>query len=70
MFAPAKTPRDIVERLNRETVAVLARGDVREKLSVLGGEPMAMSPSEFDAYIKEKIALNAELVKAAGIKPE
>jgi tripartite-type tricarboxylate transporter receptor subunit TctC len=70
MFVPAKTPRAIVERLNRETVAVLGREDVRKRLALLGGEPMTMTPETFDAYVKEKIELNARLVQAAGIKPE
>ena len=70
MFAPAKTPRDIVNRLHRETVKALHSPDVREKLSRLGAEPMDYSPERFNAYLREEIAANAALVKAAGIKTE
>ena len=70
MFVPANTPRDIVERLNQETVKVLHMPAVREKLATLGGEPMAMTPAEFDAFLRQEIAMNAALVKAAGIKAE
>ena len=69
MFAPRTTPRDIIERLHKETAAVLAAPAVAEKLKTLGVDPMPMTPAEFDAYIEKDIGLNRELVKAAGIKP-
>ena len=68
MFVPARTPREIVDRLNQETLRVLRDPGVRERLLALGGEPMAMTPAEFDAFLKDEIAMNAALVKAAGIK--
>ena len=68
MFVPARTPRDIVDRLNQETLRVLREPSVREKLLALGGEPVTMTPAEFDAFLKDEIAMNAALVKAAGIK--
>ena len=68
MFVPTKTPRDVVEKLNHETLKVLRQPGVREKLFALGGEPMAMAPAEFDSFLKDEIAMNAALVKAAGIK--
>jgi len=70
MFAPAKTPRDVVNRLHRETVNALHSPDVREKLSRLGAEPMDYDPEQFNAYLRDEIAANAALVKAAGIKSE
>lgn len=70
MFAPAKTPREVVSRLYRETVSALHSPDVREKLSRLGAEPMEYSPEQFNAYLRKEIADNAALVKAAGIKIE
>jgi tripartite-type tricarboxylate transporter receptor subunit TctC len=69
MFAPVKTPRDIVASLNRETESVLQLKDVHGRLAAAGAEQMLMAPEEFDAYIRDQIALNAELVKAAGITP-
>ncbi len=68
MFAPAKTPREVVNRLYLETVKALRSGDVREKLARLGAEPMDYDPEQFNAYIRDEIAANAALVKAAGIK--
>ena len=45
--------------------AQLSRG-----LASLGVDPMVMSPAEFEAHVQREIALNANLVKAVGIKPE
>jgi tripartite-type tricarboxylate transporter receptor subunit TctC len=68
MFAPAGTPKDIVERLHAETVKALQDAGVKERLARLGADPMTMPPAEFDAFVKKEIDLNAELVKAAGVK--
>jgi len=70
MFAPAKTPHEILNRLHEETVKALRSADVREKLLRLGAEPMEYSPEQFNAYLREEIAANAALVKAAGMKVE
>lgn len=70
LFLPAKTPRDIVDKLNRETLKALQTPKLREKLAALGLDPMVMTPKEFDAHVQKEIALNAALVKAIGIKPE
>jgi tripartite-type tricarboxylate transporter receptor subunit TctC len=69
-FAPAKTPKAIIERLNREIVAALKRKEIADKIVALGGSPMPMSPSDFDAFIRKEITVNAEIVKASGYKPQ
>jgi tripartite-type tricarboxylate transporter receptor subunit TctC len=68
MFVPAKTPREIVERLYQETQKALRLPAVVEKFGPQGIEPMPMTPAEFDALIKKEIAINVALVKAAGLK--
>ena len=68
MFLPAKTPREIVSKLHEETVKALQAPKVMEKLSSLGVDPMIISPSDFDTLVQKEIAVNAGLVKAAGIK--
>jgi tripartite-type tricarboxylate transporter receptor subunit TctC len=70
LFAPARTPRDIVERLNRETLKALQTPKVREKLTGLGVDPMPMSPDEFAAHVEREVALNAVLAQKAGLKAE
>ena len=67
MFVPAQTPREIVDKLYRETAKILESKEVRARLAELGAEPMLMEPKAFDAEIRKEIATNAALVKAAGI---
>jgi tripartite-type tricarboxylate transporter receptor subunit TctC len=68
MFVPVKTPRRVVDRLYAEATKALESADTKDRLSKLGGEPMLMRPDEFDAYLRKEIAINAQLVKAAGIQ--
>ena len=68
MLAPAKTPRDIVNRLHEETTKLLRQPSVAEKLKPQGLEPMPLAPAQFDALIAKEIESNKALVKAAGLK--
>lgn len=70
LFLPAKTPRDIVEKLSQETRKTLQAPAMREKLAQLGVDSMVMTPAEFDAYVRKEIALNAALVQAIGLNPQ
>jgi tripartite-type tricarboxylate transporter receptor subunit TctC len=70
VFLPARTPRDIVDRLHDVTRQELQGPYLREKLAKLAVEPMAMSPSVFDAFVAKEIAVNAALIKMAGLKAE
>ena len=70
LFLPAKTPRVIVEKLHGETLKALQSGQVRQKLTALGIDPMPMTPAEFSAHVQREIATNAALVKAAGLKAQ
>lgn len=56
MLLPAKTPAEIVNRLNREVVAILKSPDVKEKLAAQGAEVLAGTPAEFIAAMKAEIA--------------
>ena len=68
MFAPAKTPRDIVDRLQQEVAKVMASSEMKERLAALGAEAWTLSPTAFDDYVKQELAANASIVQAAGIK--
>ena len=68
MFAPAKTPAAIVNRLQDEVVKALATPEVKERFAALGADAWTLEPKEFDAYIREEIKSNAALVKAAGLE--
>jgi len=67
MFAPARTPRDVISRLHQETATVMQSPDVQDRIAKLGAEPMLMTPQQFDSYVRDELRTNAALVKAAGI---
>jgi tripartite-type tricarboxylate transporter receptor subunit TctC len=70
LLAPAKTPRDIVNKLNAEVTKIMQQPEVRERMAKLGAEAMPMSPEQFDAYIKEEVATLGAVMKAAGTKAQ
>jgi len=69
LFAPAKTPREIVDKLHDEVVKVMASPEMKERLATLGAEAWTMGSAPFDDYVKQELAANASIVSAAGIKP-
>jgi tripartite-type tricarboxylate transporter receptor subunit TctC len=69
-FVPARTPRDIVDLVQRETAKVLQAADVRARLAALSYEPVGSTPPEFEAYFKSELARFASVVKQAHIPPQ
>jgi tripartite-type tricarboxylate transporter receptor subunit TctC len=69
VFVPAKTPRDIVERLHAAGAKVLSDPMTQESLKKLGVEPMPLGPKDMDDLVVRETAANLELIKAASIKP-
>jgi len=70
MFAPARTPREIVDRLNGDLGRILQIRDVREKLVGQGADPLGGSPDDLARYLKAEIAKWARVVAASGAKAE
>ena len=70
LFAPAGTPPDIIERVQREVVRALAVPEVRERLASLGAEPVGSTPAELDKFRRSEMEKWAAIIKRAGIKPE
>jgi tripartite-type tricarboxylate transporter receptor subunit TctC len=68
LFLPAKTPRQIVERLHAETLKAMQEPRVRDKLATLGADPIVMSPGEFDGYLKKAMDSDLALVKTIGLQ--
>ena len=68
LLAPAGTPRAVVERLNAEALKALAAPEVREKLTLLGAEPMPLAPAAFDEFLRAETQRAADVVRRAGIK--
>jgi tripartite-type tricarboxylate transporter receptor subunit TctC len=70
LMAPAKTPRDIVNRVSVETDKVLKSADIRQRFMVEGLEPMGGTPESFTKFVKSEIDKYARVVKAAAIKQQ
>ena len=68
MFAPARTPRSIVNRLNAELNRMLLQPDVRERFRALGVTPLSGTPEDLGNLLKSEIARYAKLIREAGIK--
>jgi len=69
-LAPKGTPKEIIDRLNREIVKALAHPQVVSALHKTGTEPKSSTPDEFAAYIKREYDTWGKVVKEAGIKPQ
>ena len=67
MFAPARTPRAVIDKLNKEVRAALADPAVNKRFQGLGVESSPMSPEEFGKYLREETAKYAEYVRIANI---
>jgi tripartite-type tricarboxylate transporter receptor subunit TctC len=70
IFAPAKTPPAIINKLHEEIVRALNRPDVKEKFLASGQEAISSTPEEYAAFIKEDMARMGKVIKAAGIREE
>ncbi|MFL6565258.1 MAG: Bug family tripartite tricarboxylate transporter substrate binding protein [Burkholderiales bacterium] len=70
MLAPAKTPRDVIAKVNAEVNKALKSADLIERLAKLGAEPMSMSPAEFDAFIRREHDELGKIMRDAGVTPQ
>lgn len=70
IFAPARTPAAIIQRLNQEIVRVLNTSEVKERLFNAGVEVVGSSPEEFAAAIRSEIARLGKMIRDAGIRAE
>src|SRR5688572_27216063 len=70
LLAPAKTPHEIVAKLNAGGQRALQSTEVRERLAKLGTEPMAMSPAQSDAFIAREYHELGKIMRDAGLKPQ
>ena len=70
LYAPVKTPRAVVNRLNQETARALKSPDVEPKLVTVGMEPAPGTPADLDKFTREQVAISRDLAQRAGIKPE
>jgi tripartite-type tricarboxylate transporter receptor subunit TctC len=70
MLAPAKTPREVVAKVNGEINRALRSPDMIERLAKLGSEPMPMTPEQFDAFIAREYEVLGKVMRDAGATPQ
>jgi tripartite-type tricarboxylate transporter receptor subunit TctC len=66
--APAKTPSETISRLNKEIVEALSVPEIRERVLAAGAEPLASTPQEFAAFIRDEARKWAQVIKTAKVK--
>jgi tripartite-type tricarboxylate transporter receptor subunit TctC len=67
LLAPAKTPREIVNRLNAEVAKALKQPEVRSRLANLGAEPMFMTAEQFDAFLAQEHDTLGKVMRKVGV---
>jgi tripartite-type tricarboxylate transporter receptor subunit TctC len=70
LFAPARTPRPIIDRLHKAIIELVKRPAVVEQLVALGIEPEGDTPEEFRVLVRSEIAKWGRIVKRAGVQLE
>jgi tripartite-type tricarboxylate transporter receptor subunit TctC len=70
LFAPAGTPREILARLNRETLKALESADLRERMATAGIDPWPGTAEQMGDLVRTETARYATIVRSAGLKPE
>jgi tripartite-type tricarboxylate transporter receptor subunit TctC len=70
IFAPTGTNAALVDRINRDVIGIARRPDFKKKyFDTFGTDPVLGSPGDFSKAIRDDVAIIADMVKAAGVKP-
>ena len=70
LFGPAKMPREVVERINKEFVAAMGRADVQAAMEKQAFALSPSSPDKLAAFVKEQMESYRRILRAAGVEPE
>jgi tripartite-type tricarboxylate transporter receptor subunit TctC len=70
LLAPARTPPEVLARLNAEVNRSLQAAEMKERLAKLGTEPMPMTPGESDAFIRREYDVLGKIMRASGATPQ
>ncbi|EJL75997.1 hypothetical protein PMI12_02491 [Variovorax sp. CF313] len=68
LFAPAKTPQPVVDRLQAEVAKIMVSPELKERLEKLGAEPFTMPSAQFNKFLVDETGKAQQVVKAASIK--
>lgn len=70
LFVPKGTPKQVVDRIYKETAATLKQADMKERFATLGSEPISMPPAEFAAKVKRDAERYRKVVQAVGLQAQ
>ena len=70
LMVPAKTPRDVVNRISADIAKIMKMPDVRERLAGMAAEPVGSTPEQFSVFLKAETATWAKVIKDGGITAE
>jgi tripartite-type tricarboxylate transporter receptor subunit TctC len=70
LVAPARTPAEIISRLNAEVVKALQTPEFRDRLVGMGAEVIGSTPQQFATYLPQQIEFNRQLIKESGARPD
>ena len=70
ILAPARTPREVVTKLNREINEILSAPEMGSRFSEMGAHPSLMTPQQINALIKNDVAKFARIIKSAGVQTQ
>jgi tripartite-type tricarboxylate transporter receptor subunit TctC len=70
ILAPANTPRPIIDRLNKELLAIMHAEEFRQRLVEQGAAPAGNTPEQFASYIQRELAKWGKVIKAANVRPD
>ena len=70
LLGPAKMPKEVKDKLNKEAVGILGAADIKERMLTQGATPHPMTSAQFDAFIKSEVERLAKVVKASGAKAD
>ena len=68
LFAPAKTPRPVVNQLSQEVARILNLPDVRDKITIRGAAIRPTKPEDFDQFVRTEVAKITKVMQAGGVK--
>lgn len=70
IFAPAGTPREIVNKLNSEVIRIIRQPDVRARWDLIGAEPVDDTPQQFSSWISSELEKWGKVIQSSGAKPD
>lgn len=70
LSAPAKTPRDVIMKINADVIKIVNSPELKERLKADGSDPVGNSPEQYAVFLRNEIAKWAKVIKFANVKPE